>query len=149
LDSFGRIGTFQWVTGNPNIKSFSPCRTGTETSKPLWSPVRKGLPTGKEFDSGIENTIAVISDFRNKFPALILWLCEGRGVDFQAATRRAFTEHGRRDNGPPVLAGPPAMSQRADAGAVYLRSIASRTERRVAAGSRAGRPSISRISSAS
>ena len=73
-----------------------------------------------------------ISDFRKQRPAALADITAF--LKACGAGKRVAGDSGLR----PLFTSPQAMSQRADAGAVYLRSIASRTERRVAPGSRAG-----------
>jgi hypothetical protein len=71
LDSFGRIGTFQWVTANPNKKKLFPYHTVAKISQPhLVSFSEQASSQGLELHSGREKAIAHISDFRKQFTIL-------------------------------------------------------------------------------
>jgi hypothetical protein len=48
LDSFGRIGAFQWVTANPNKKIFPSFSPGAECLKPSSGQARAFLSAGKD-----------------------------------------------------------------------------------------------------
>jgi hypothetical protein len=68
LDSFGRIGTFQWVTANPNKKTLFPYHTVPKMSQPHLVPFcGQASSQGPSSIRAEKKTIAHISDFRKQF----------------------------------------------------------------------------------
>jgi hypothetical protein len=64
LDSFGRIGTYQWVTANPNEKNLFSCHTAPSRRKRLFSsPLRMDW---REIDPAIGKKLAHDFCFFNK-----------------------------------------------------------------------------------
>jgi hypothetical protein len=61
LDSFGRIGPYQWVTTNPNKKIFSPVTLCLKCHKPMVAPA-PSAPRG--FDPAIGQIYSMDSDLR-------------------------------------------------------------------------------------
>jgi hypothetical protein len=86
---FVRIGTFQWVTANPNKKIFSRVTLCLKCHNRIPRPL---LGVGRRRGAvrfGSEKIIAQISDFRKQFA---ICLSEDARADSQAAFRKAATQ---------------------------------------------------------
>jgi hypothetical protein len=73
LDSFGRIGTFQWVATNPNKKIFSPPQARRRMSRAYFVSFSRGEALTREMARRLFDDIARISAFLKKLRSGFSW----------------------------------------------------------------------------